>query len=277
MDSQQIAQLFNLEGKTYVVTGGAGVLGGDVVCALVAAGANVAILDLRLDPVPSLLERMGPSASRVHAVQGSVLSRDSLSEAAAVVADRFGPIDGLVNTAGGNKPTATTAPGLSFFDLPEEGIRLATDLNILGTILPCQVFGKLMASRKEGVILNISSMAAYRPLTRVVVYSAAKAAITNFTQWMAVYMAQEFSPKIRVNAIAPGFLLTDQNRFLLTDKDTGALTARGQSILAHTPMGRFGVTDDLLGAVLWLLSPASAFVTGIVLPVDGGFSAFSGV
>jgi NAD(P)-dependent dehydrogenase (short-subunit alcohol dehydrogenase family) len=277
MDSPQIAQLFNLEGKTYVVTGGAGVLGGDVVCALVAAGANVAILDLRLDPVPSLLERMGPSASRVHAVQGSVLSRDSLSEAAAVVADRFGPIDGLVNTAGGNKPTATTAPGLSFFDLPEEALRFVFDLNLLGTILPCQIFGRKLAERGEGVILNFSSMNAFRPLTRIPAYSAAKAGVSNFTQWLAVHMAQTYAKGIRVNAVAPGFFLTEQNRFLLTEQSTGELTQRGRTIIDHTPMGRFGTPEDLLGTVLWLLSPASAFVTGIVVPVDGGFSAFSGV
>jgi NAD(P)-dependent dehydrogenase (short-subunit alcohol dehydrogenase family) len=150
-------------------------------------------------------------------------------------------------------------------------------LNLLGTILPCQVFGRLMAERGEGVILNISSMSAFRPLTRVVGYGAAKASVNNFTQWLAVHMAQEYSPRIRVNAIAPGFFLTEQNRFLLTDQETGALTARGQSIIDHTPLGRFGVPDDLLGTVMWLLSPASTFVTGVVVPVDGGFAAFSGV
>ena len=151
------------------------------------------------------------------------------------------------------------------------------DLNLLGTILPCQVFGRSMAERGKGVILNISSMNAYRPLTRVPAYSAAKAAISNFTQWLAVYMAQEYSPKIRVNAIAPGFFLTEQNRFLLTNEDTGDLTERGRAIINHTPQGRFGTPEDLLGVTMWLLSPASEFVTGIVVPVDGGFSAFSGV
>ena len=147
----------------------------------------------------------------------------------------------------------------------------------MGTILPSQVFGKLMAGQKSGVILNISSMNAFRPLTRIAAYSAAKAGVANFTQWLAVHMAQEVSPSIRVNAIAPGFFLTEQNRFLLTDKQTGGLTPRGQSIINHTPMGRFGSPDDLLGTVFWLLSPASSFVTGIVVPVDGGFSAYSGV
>src|SRR5574339_670457 len=166
-------------------------------------------------------------------------------------------------------------PDLSFFDLPLDALRHVGDLNLLGTILPCQVFGRGMAERGEGVILNVSSMNAFRPLTRIPAYSAAKAAVSNFTQWLAVHMAQEYSPRIRVNAIAPGFFLTEQNRAMLTDVSTGQLTARGQSIVSHTPMKRFGEPEELLGAVLWLLSPASAFVTGIVVPVDGDFSAFA--
>jgi len=183
----------------------------------------------------------------------------------------------LINAAGGNHPKATTSIELPFFDLPPEAVQWVFNLNFLGTLLPCQVFGSKMADRGEGVILNISSMSAFEPLTRIPAYSGAKAAVSNFTQWLAVHMAQEYSTNIRVNALAPGFFLTEQNRFLLTDADTGALTARGKTIIEHTPQGRFGDPEDLLGAVLWLLSPASKFVTGIVLPVDGGFSAFSGV
>jgi NAD(P)-dependent dehydrogenase (short-subunit alcohol dehydrogenase family) len=183
----------------------------------------------------------------------------------------------LINAAGGNKPQATTSQDLSFFDLPIDALRFVFDLNIVGTILPSQVFGKLMADQRDGVILNVSSMNAFRPLTRIPAYSAAKAGVSNFTQWLAVHMAQEYSPRIRVNAIAPGFFLTDQNRFLLTDEKTNELTERGKSIIAHTPMARFGTPEDLLGVVLWLLSPASAFVSGIVVPIDGGFSAYSGV
>jgi NAD(P)-dependent dehydrogenase (short-subunit alcohol dehydrogenase family) len=200
-----------------------------------------------------------------------------MQETAERVLEEFGSIDCLLNAAGGNQSGATTGPELSFFDLPTDALRFVFDLNILGTILPSQVFGKYMAEQQEGVILNISSMNALRPLTRIPAYSAAKAGVSNFTQWLAVHMAQEYSADIRVNAIAPGFFLTEQNRFLLTDEETGELTLRGQSIIDHTPMNRFGDPDDLLGAVLWLLSPASAFVTGAVVPIDGGFSAFSGV
>jgi NAD(P)-dependent dehydrogenase (short-subunit alcohol dehydrogenase family) len=186
-------------------------------------------------------------------------------------------VDILINAAGGNYPTGTTSPDLSFFDLPLDALRYISDLNLLGTVLPCQVFGRGMAERGEGVILNVSSMNAFRPLTRIPAYSAAKAAVSNFTQWLAVHMAQNYSPRIRVNAIAPGFFITEQNRFLLTDKETGDFSARGKSVIAHTPMNRFGTPEDLLGATMWLISPASAFVTGAVIPIDGGFSAFSGV
>jgi NAD(P)-dependent dehydrogenase (short-subunit alcohol dehydrogenase family) len=190
---------------------------------------------------------------------------------------RLGKLDCLINAAGGNKPAATTSAELKFFDLPADALRWVFELNVMGTILPSQAFGKVMAEQGYGTILNISSMNAFRPLTRIPAYSAAKAAVSNFTQWLAVHMAQEYSPKIRVNAIAPGFFLTDQNRFLLTDKETGEWTARGKTILAHTPMARMGESRDLFGGVLWLLSPASEFVTGVVIPIDGGFSAFSGV
>jgi NAD(P)-dependent dehydrogenase (short-subunit alcohol dehydrogenase family) len=210
-------------------------------------------------------------------VASDVLNREPFEQSVNEVLEAFGRIDGLINAAGGNHPQATTSPEMSFFDLPAEAIRFTSDLNLLGTILPSQVIGRLMAEQGAGVILNISSMNAFRPLTRIPAYSAAKAAVSNFTQWLAVHMAQEYSPKIRVNAIAPGFFLTDQNRFLLTDKKSGELTPRGQSIIDHTPQRRFGNPEDLLGTVLWLLSPASEFVTGIVVPVDGGFSAFSGV
>jgi NAD(P)-dependent dehydrogenase (short-subunit alcohol dehydrogenase family) len=272
-----IKVMYDFSGRTFVVTGGTGVLGGAVVSALAGVGANVVILDRRLDPAEGLVVRQSSSASQVWAVHGDVLQRESLVTAAATIGARFGGVDGLINAAGGNKPAATTGPDRRFFDLPEDVLRDVFDLNLIGTILPCQVFGPQMVQRGEGVILNFSSMNAFRPLTNIPAYSAAKAGVTNFTQWLAVHMAQNYSGHIRVNAVAPGFFLGEQNRYLLTDRETGELTQRGRTIIAHTPMGRFGNPDDLLGTVLWLLSPASAFVTGITVPVDGGFSAFGGV
>ncbi len=280
MDLADLTRSYDFKGKTIVLTGGGGVLGGEMACALVGCNANVAILDrdTRLaEQVLHRIEMMEDVAGRAVVVYGDVLQRDSLVQAEAAIRQEFGRIDGLINAAGGNKAQATTGANLRFFDLPEEALRFVFDLNILGTILPSQVFGRSLAEQKEGVILNISSMNAFRPLTRIPAYSAAKAGVSNFTQWLAVHMAQEYSPYIRVNAIAPGFFLTEQNRFLLTDRESGELSPRGRSIIAHTPMGRFGDPIDLLGVVLWLLSPLAAFVTGVVIPIDGGFSAFSGV
>ncbi|HWR37431.1 MAG TPA: SDR family oxidoreductase [Clostridia bacterium] len=276
-DLQKLTAMYDFTGQTVVVTGGAGILGGDIACALVGCGAQVAILDLNLESGKALLERMGERASQAELFACNVLQTESLNKAAAEVKARFGKIDCVINAAGGNKPQATTGADLKFFDLPTDALRWVFDLNILGTILPCQIFGKVMAEQGHGTILNVSSMNAFRPLTRIPAYSAAKAGVSNFTQWLAVHMAQEYSPRIRVNAIAPGFFLTNQNRFLLTDRETGGLTPRGKSIISHTPMARFGEPEDLFGAVLWLLSPASSFVTGSVIAVDGGFAAYSGV
>ncbi len=281
MDLQELTRLYNFTDRTFVITGGAGVLGGEIACALVGCGANVAILDRSPELAERLIHRIErmeqPGIGRAAVVYGDVLDREKLVEARGVIQAEFGGIYGLINAAGGNRPQATSSATQPFFDLPDDALRSVFELNMMGTVLPSQIFGQAMQERGEGVVLNFSSMSAMRPLTRVPAYSAAKAAISNFTGWLAVHMAQEYSPRIRVNALAPGFFLTEQNRFLLTDEATGALTARGESIIAHTPMGRFGDPEDLLGAALWLLSPASAFVTGIVVPVDGGFSAFSGV
>jgi NAD(P)-dependent dehydrogenase (short-subunit alcohol dehydrogenase family) len=277
MNLQQLTQMYDFTGKTIVITGGAGILGGEMACALVGCNANVAILDRDPKLAERFIHRIPTSAGRAAVIYTDVLNKETLNQTAETVLKEFGRVDGLINAAGGNKPQATTSAELSFFDLPKDALQFVFDLNIIGTILPSQTFGKLMAQQREGVILNISSMNAFRPLTRIPAYSAAKAGVSNFTQWLAVHMAMEYSPNIRVNAIAPGFFITDQNRFLLTDEKTGELTARGKAIIEHTPMARFGVPEDLLGAVLWLLSPASAFVSGVVLPIDGGFSAYSGV
>ncbi len=265
---------FSIQDQVAVVTGGTGVLCSAMCRALAGAGAKVAVLGHQREPAEALVAELGHAAIGLAC---DVLDKTRLQAAAQKVLENFGRVDILVNGAGGNQPGATTDPTRTFFDLPEAALQDVFDLNLLGTLLPCQVFGKSMADQKCGVIVNIASMNTLRPLTRIPAYSAAKAAVSNFTQWLAVHMAQEYSPLIRVNAIAPGFILTGQNRFLLTDPASSALSERGQAIIAHTPMARFGAPEDLLGALLWLVSPAAQFVTGVVVPVDGGFSAFSGV
>ena len=276
MNKTDIQNSFDLSGKVAVITGGAGVLCTAMGAALAEVGVKIAVLDMNAEAAESLAIKLRSANAEAIGIACNVLEKESLEAAAQTVMTKFGHIDILINGAGGNKPQATTNPTQNFFDLPAEALRWVFDLNLIGTILPSQVFGKIMAQQKDGVILNISSMNAFRPLTRIPAYSAAKAGVSNFTQWLAVHMAMEYSPQIRVNAIAPGFFVGEQNRRLLFNQDN-SLTARGQSIINHTPMGRFGTPDDLLGAIFWLLSPASAFVTGIVVPVDGGFSAFSGV
>jgi NAD(P)-dependent dehydrogenase (short-subunit alcohol dehydrogenase family) len=276
MNHNELIKLYDFSGRSIVITGGTGVLCSAMASALVGCGANIAIVARTSAKGDALLSQMaGPGRAII--VEGDVLKPDSLETVARKVLGEFGRIDGLINGAGGNNPQATTRADLTFFNLPEEALRYVLDVNLLGTILPCQVFGRQMADQGEGVILNISSMSAIRPLTRVIGYSAAKAGVSNFTQWLAVYLSQQYSPRIRVNALAPGFFVSEQNRKMLIDENTGELTPRGHSIIAHTPMGRFGEPEDLLGAALWLLSPAAAFVTGIVVPVDGGFSAYGGV
>jgi NAD(P)-dependent dehydrogenase (short-subunit alcohol dehydrogenase family) len=270
-------ELFNLNGKVAAVTGAGGVLCGQMAKALASAGAKVAVLDLSLDAAKKIADEINNAGGTALAVKCSVLDKKQLEEAREIISGKLGEVDILINGAGGNKKEATTSESLSFFDLPAEAIKGVFDLNIIGTLLPCQVFGKSLAKKGSGVILNISSMNAFRPLTKICGYSAAKAAVSNFTQWLAVHINQNYSKDIRVNAIAPGFFLTEQNRFLLTEEKTGNLTPRGKTIIEHTPMGRFGQPEDLTGTMLWLVSDAAKFVTGIVVPVDGGFSAFSGV
>jgi len=277
MTSEMISKFYDFSGRSMVITGGGGVLCSEMAVAIAACGARIAILDRDLSLAQKVSDRITKSGGTAIAVQADVLNLDRLAEAKEQVTKAFGDVDTLINGAGGNNPKATTGAAQPFFNLPPEALRFVFDLNIVGAILPSQVFGRSMAERKRGNILNVSSMNAFRPLTRIPAYSAAKAGVSNFTQWLAVHMAQEYSPEIRVNAIAPGFFLTEQNRFLLTDQATGALTERGKKIMDHTPMARFGTPHDLLGTVLWLLSPASAFVTGTIVPVDGGFSAYSGV
>ena len=269
--------LFDLKDKVLAITGGGGVLGSEIACALAEHSCKIAILDLRTDLSESVLKRLNDSAAEYAVFQCDVLSRESVEKCKNEILAKFEHIDFLINGAGGNHLKSTTSSDMSFFDIPTEALNWVSQLNLTGTIIPSQIFGNYFAEQGQGNILNVSSMNAFRPLTRIPAYSAAKAAVSNFTQWLAVHMAQEYSAKIRVNAIAPGFFLTNQNRFLLTDKKNGELTKRGQSIIDHTPMAIFGNPEDLIGTIIWLLSPASSFVTGIVVPVDGGFSAFSGV
>ena len=269
--------LFDLSGKTAVLTGGGGVLISSMAKALALRGAQVAVLDLSKEAAERTASQIREDGGQALAVEANVLERASIEASLEEVTREMGDVDILVNGAGGNKKEATTSPDLSFFDLPADALRWVFDLNFLGTVLPSQVYGKSMAERDEGVIINISSMNSFRPLTRILAYSGAKAAINNFTQWLAVHLNQAGATNVRVNAIAPGFFETAQNKFLLRDEESGDLTARGQQIIDHTPMNRFGEPDDLAGALVWLASPAARFVSGVVVPVDGGFSAFSGV
>lgn len=269
--------MFDLTGKTAVVTGGTGVLGRVMCLGLAKAGARIAVLSTTEAKTLAVAEEIRAAGGEAIGVAADVLDPAALQKAADKVLAEFGQVDILVNGAGGNRPQAITNPQQTFFDLTPDALQWVFNLNFLGTLLPSQVFGKSMVERKSGVIVNVSSMASYRPLTRIVAYAGAKSAINNFTQWLAVHMALEYSPTIRVNAIAPGFFLGEQNRDLLIDKSTGDLTPRGEQIISHTPMHRFGDADDLVGTLLWLTSDASRFVTGIVVPVDGGFSAYSGV
>jgi NAD(P)-dependent dehydrogenase (short-subunit alcohol dehydrogenase family) len=271
------SMLFNIQGRTAVITGGSGGLGTSIAHALAKAGVRIAVISLHAASSAKVVEAIGAEGGQAIGIACDVMDRASLERAYTEVLDSFGHVDILVNAAGGNSPRATTSAATSFFDLDVDAIHAVLDLNFTGTFQSCQVFGRSMVERGQGCIVNIVSMNALRPLTRIPAYSAAKAAVANFTQWLAVHMAQEYSPRIRANAISPGFFMTEQNRFLLSEAETGTMTPRGQTILDHTPMGRFGAPEDLVGTLLWLVSPASAFVTGVVVPVDGGFSAFSGV
>jgi NAD(P)-dependent dehydrogenase (short-subunit alcohol dehydrogenase family) len=272
-----IQTLFDMQGQTAVITGGAGELGRPMAQALAQAGVHVAIISLHAESAERAVTAIRGNGGDALGIGCDVMNADALNHALELINSAFGPVDILVNAAGGNQARATTSTEQSFFDLDLQAASTVFSLNFLGTFLACQVFGRGMAERGQGCIVNIASMSGLRPLTRVPAYSAAKAAVANFTQWLAVHMAQEYNPKIRVNAIAPGFFLTEQNRYLLTDAQSGGMTPRGQTIIDHTPAGRLGQPEDLVGTLLWLVSPASSFVTGVVVPIDGGFSAFGGV
>jgi NAD(P)-dependent dehydrogenase (short-subunit alcohol dehydrogenase family) len=269
-------ELFSLEGRVAVVTAGTGVLGGAMARGLARAGAKVGVLGRRRERAEAEAQAIEADGGVALALPADVLDRGELEAAREAVVEQWGRLDMLVNAAGGNMPSATLEPGGSFFDVPVEGMEPVIALNLQGTLLPSQVFGEAMARAGRGCIVNISSMAAQRAMTRVVGYGVAKAAVENATRWLAVELGRSFGEGLRVNAIAPGFFIGEQNRTLLLNED-GSLTARGQTIIDHTPAGRFGEPDDLIGTLIWLCGPGAGFVNGIVVPVDGGFSAFSGV
>lgn len=276
----------DLKDKVCVLTGGGGVIGATLAKGLAVSGVRLAILDIKKEFADKVAEEVREKYDAdIIGVEANVLDNESLEKAKGIITERFEKIDILVNGAGGNSPEATTKDEFvtdeninslydTFFGLEIEGFKKVFDLNILGTLLPTMIFAKEMVERKNGVILNVSSMNSFRSLTKIPAYSAAKASINNFTEWLAVHFAKR---NVRVNAIAPGFFLTNQNRFLLIDENTGNLTARGKKIIDNTPMEKFGETDDLIGASLFLLSDVSSFITGVILPIDGGFNIYSGV
>jgi NAD(P)-dependent dehydrogenase (short-subunit alcohol dehydrogenase family) len=268
--------LFDVTGKTAVITGGTGVLGSMMARGLAQAGAHTVILGRNKDNGNAIAGQITDEGGDALFVQADVLDPGQLLAAKETVLKKFGAIDILVNAAGGNLAGAVITPQQNFFDLKIDEFKKVVDLNLTGTVIPTQVFCDVMAQRRSGVIINIASMASFRPITRVVGYAAAKAGVMNFTEWLAIEMAKKFGEGVRVNGIAPGFFITEQNRNLLTNPD-GSFTERGQDAIRNTPFGRFGEPDELIGTLLWLCSDASKFVTGVTIPVDGGFNVFCGV
>ncbi|TRX52077.1 SDR family oxidoreductase [Fulvivirga sp. M361] len=268
--------LFNLNGKVAAISGGSGILGTAMARALAREGVAIALLDRDPEKSDELLVEAEQNGWKIKAYRSDVLDEEVMRSVRAELLNDYGKIDVLINAAGGNMPGSTVGPDQSILDLSVADTKKVLELNYLGSVIPTQVFLEPMISAKAGCIINISSMSAQQPLTRVMGYSSAKASIDNYTKWLAVELAGKFGEGFRVNALAPGFFLTDQNRSLLTNED-GSLTARGKTIVEHTPFGRFGAPEELAGTLIWLCSDASKFVTGTIIPIDGGFSAFSGV
>lgn len=266
---------FALQGKVAVITGAGGVICGVMAKEMARQGMKVALLDIMEEQAEKVAGEIREEGGDALAVQANVLDKDSLEQARGHVIRHFGKVDVLVNGAGGNKKQASTSAEMSFFDMPIDALKWVFDLNVMGAVMTTQAFGRDVAAA-EGTVINIASMASIIPLTNTIAYSGAKAAVANFTQWMAVHFNQNYSTNIRVNAVAPGFLLTNQNRFLM-QKEDGSPTERGQKVLAKTPMGRYGSPKEIAGPVLWLCSDAASFVDGAIIPIDGGFSAYWGV
>ncbi|MEM7345939.1 MAG: SDR family oxidoreductase [Chloroflexota bacterium] len=271
-----INNLFSLNGKVAIVTGGTGVLGSAIANGLASAGAKVGILGRRQEKAHQIVKAIEAKSGTALALPADVLDKDQLEVTRQNILNQWGRIDVLVNAAGGNVPEATIFGDITLFNLSQEAFEHVVSLNLTGTLLPCQIFGQVMAEQGTGSIINISSMTAQKPLTRVMGYGNSKAAIDNLTKWLAIELAQTYGPGLRVNAIAPGFFIGEQNRSFLLNTD-GTYSDRGQQIINHTPLNRYGEPEELVGTAIWLASEASRFVTGIVVPVDGGFSAFSGI
>ncbi len=274
INKSKMTNLFSVNQKVILITGGCGILGSCMSHHLAAEGASVVVLDRNEEAGNQLVDDIKAKGYEALFLQTDVLDKDILEQNRDIILGKYGRIDVLINAAGGNMGGATIGPDQTIFDLQIDAFRKVVDLNLFGTVMPTMVFAKAMVEQKKGCIINISSESALRPLTRVVGYGAAKAAVSNFTQYMAGELATKFGSGLRVNAMAPGFFLTEQNRALLTNAD-GSLTPRAETIIAHTPFGRFGEPEELLGTLQWLASDASAFVTGTVVPIDGGFDAFS--
>lgn len=267
---------FDISGQVAVITGAGGIICGVMAREMAKKGAKVALLDLFVESAQKIADEINAAGGDAIAVKANVLDRASLEEARDAVVAKYGHIDILINGAGGNKKQATVSPELDFFHLDVDAFKWVFDLNVTGAVLTTMVFGELLAKQGTGNVINIASMATYHPLTNTVAYCGAKAAVANFTEWMATHFNQNYSKNIRVNAIAPGFLLTTQNKFLM-QKEDGTPTDRGQRVLNKTPMGRYGDPEEMAGPVIWLCSEAASFVNGAVIPVDGGFSAFWGI
>lgn len=267
---------FDITGQVAVITGAGGIICGVMAQEMAKKGVKVALLDLFVENAQKIADVINKEGGDAIAVKADVLSRESLEQARDIVLEKYGRVDILINGAGGNKKEATVSPELDFFHLDIDAFKWVFDLNVTGAVLTTMVFGELLAKRGKGNVINIASMATYHPLTNTVAYCGAKAAVANFTEWMATHFNQNYSKQIRVNAIAPGFLLTTQNKFLMVNED-GTPTDRGQRVLNKTPMGRYGNPEEMAGPVIWLCSDAASFVNGSVIPVDGGFSAFWGI
>jgi NAD(P)-dependent dehydrogenase (short-subunit alcohol dehydrogenase family) len=270
-------QLPGLAGKVAVITGGGGAICGAIACALAERDVRVAIWDISEENAQNKTAEIESAGGNALPLRCDVMNRNDVEAAAQSTVDAYGTIDILINGAGGGYKKATTAPDLSFFDVEPDELMKAIALNYQSAVVPAQAVGRVFAKAKSGVVVNIASIAGLKPLTRSFGYSNGKAAVVSFTEWLAVHMAKEYSPTIRVNAIAPGFIVTDQNRFILENPDTGELSERGEEVIRQVPMGRFGKPDEMAGAVLWLASDAATFVTGAVIPIDGGYNAFGGV